>query len=101
MGQSRAAAATRNLVEMNHEVRGDAVEESPENILRNRPDFFRNFSLVVVTSMGERALKVLSELLWEANIPLVVIRSYGFVGYIRLAIVIKLIMYYSHGGNDS
>ena len=37
MGENRGAVATRLLVEMNHEVRGDAVEESPEDILRNKP----------------------------------------------------------------
>lgn len=69
---------------MNHEVNGEAVEESPDNILRNRPDFFRNFSIVIVTEMGEKSLKALSKLLWDTNIPLVIVRSYGFIGYIRL-----------------
>ena len=37
VGENRGVVATRLLVEMNHEVRGDAVEDSPEDILRNKP----------------------------------------------------------------
>ena len=40
VGENRGVVATRLLVEMNHEVRGDAVEDSPEDILRNKPGAF-------------------------------------------------------------
>jgi len=78
--------ATRLLVEMNHEVRGDAVEESPEDILRNKPDFFKSFTLVIAADIGEKSLRRLSEVLWEGKVPLMVVRSYGFIGYIRLQV---------------
>jgi hypothetical protein len=43
LGENRGVVATRLLAEMNHEVRGDAVEESPENILGTKQDFFKSF----------------------------------------------------------
>ena len=36
VGENRGVVATRLLVEMSHEVRGDAVEDSSEDILRNK-----------------------------------------------------------------
>ncbi len=86
IGENRGAVATRLLTEMNHEVRGDVVEESPENIMKTKPDFFKSFSLVIAAEMGEKSLKQLSQILWEGKKPLMVVRSYGFVGYIRLQV---------------
>lgn len=80
--------ASRLLLEMNREVRGDSVDESPEHILANKPDFFKNFSLVIATDMKEKSLKQLSQILWEANLPLMVVKSYGFVGYLRLQVLV-------------
>ena len=78
--------ASRFLLEMNREVRGDSMEESPEHILSNKPDFFQSFTIVIATEMKEKCLKKLSQILWEANIPLMVVKAYGFVGYIRLQV---------------
>ncbi len=88
IGQQRGAVATSYLLEMNNEVRGDFVEDSAEHILSDRPEFFRTFSLVVASAggMSEKALRDLSKVLWEAGVPLVVVRAYGFIGYIRLQV---------------
>ena len=99
MGQSRGAAVTNYLLELNHDVRGDTVEESPETILAERPDFFRSFSVVVCCEITEKALKTLSTLLWDANIPLMVVRTVGFIGYIRLQIMEHCIIE-SHPDNE-
>lgn len=87
VGQSRGAVACNLLLEMNHEVRGDFLEESADDILKNRPDFFKSFSLVIATEISEKALLALSKLLWEDNIPLMIVKSYGFLGYIRLQVI--------------
>ena len=89
IGQPRGAVAARLLLEMNREVRGDSVEESPEHILANKPDFFKNFSLVIATEMKEKSLSQLSQILWEANRPLMLVKVVGFVGYIRLQVKIQ------------
>ena len=99
IGENRGMVATRLLVEMNHEVRGDAVEDSPEDILRNKPDFFKGFSLVIAADVGERSLRQLSKVLWEGRVPLMVVRSCGFIGFIRLQVEEHAIVE-SHPANE-
>ncbi|XP_033104427.1 NEDD8-activating enzyme E1 regulatory subunit-like [Anneissia japonica] len=86
IGKSRAHVATELLLELNADVSGNAVEESPEQILENNPDFFKSFTIVVVTDLVERTLLDLSSILYSADVPLLVCRSYGMIGYMRLAV---------------
>jgi hypothetical protein len=41
IGQNRGVVATRLLLELNPEVRGDCVDEKPDQIISQRPDFFK------------------------------------------------------------
>ena len=69
---------------------GDSIEESCEEILRHRPDFFTSFDVVVVASkLPGDALLRLSKILWENQIPLVVCWSIGFLGYLRIAVPVR------------
>ncbi|XP_023240280.1 NEDD8-activating enzyme E1 regulatory subunit-like [Centruroides sculpturatus] len=86
IGKSRAQVATQYLLELNSDVRGDCFEETPEELLEANSTFFNNFSVVIGTSLTEKTLLTLSEKLWEANIPFLVCRSYGMVGYMRLQV---------------
>lgn len=54
LGKSRAEVATRILLELNPDVRGDFVDESVEQLLNNSPDFFENFTVVYAVSLPER-----------------------------------------------
>ncbi|KAJ8983471.1 hypothetical protein NQ317_014929 [Molorchus minor] len=86
LGMSRAQVATQSLLELNPDVRGDYIDESPEHVMSHTQDFFSNFSVVVATALPEKVLIPLSRHLWDSNVPLVVCRSIGFLGYIRLQI---------------
>ncbi|XP_076766314.1 nedd8-activating enzyme E1 regulatory subunit APP-BP1 [Xylocopa sonorina] len=86
IGKSRAQVATQMLLELNSDVRGDYIDEEPEQILYNNPEFFNNFTVVVATSLAEKSLILLSQKLWELNIPLIVCRSIGFIAYMRIQI---------------
>ncbi|XP_025914819.1 NEDD8-activating enzyme E1 regulatory subunit isoform X1 [Apteryx rowi] len=86
IGQNRAQSATELLQELNNDVSGNFVEESPEKLLDNDPSFFSHFNLVVATQLPESTLLRLAELLWNSNIPLLVCRTYGLVGYMRVII---------------
>eukprot|EP00095_Tigriopus_kingsejongensis_P000691 snap_masked-scaffold58_size443543-processed-gene-1.8 protein:Tk00691 transcript:snap_masked-scaffold58_size443543-processed-gene-1.8-mRNA-1 annotation:"nedd8-activating enzyme e1 regulatory subunit" len=99
LGQPRGLAVAQYLLELNNEVRGDSVDETPEHILAHRPDFFKSFSVVIATDMSEKSLKTLSDLLWTANIPLMVVRAYGFLSYIRLQVKEHVIVE-SHPDNE-
>ena len=67
----------RLLSELNPEVSGDCVDESVEQVLNNRPDFLTNFDLVIATEISEKTLITLSNLLWDENIPMMVVKTYG------------------------
>nr|XP_054496787.1 NEDD8-activating enzyme E1 regulatory subunit isoform X2 [Agelaius phoeniceus] len=86
IGQSRAQSAMELLQELNSDVSGNFVEESPEKLLDNDPSFFNRFNLVVATQLPESTLLRLAEVLWNSNIPLLVCRTYGLVGYMRVVI---------------
>ncbi|XP_049962584.1 NEDD8-activating enzyme E1 regulatory subunit [Schistocerca serialis cubense] len=85
-GKSRAQVATQLLLELNPDVRGDYVDEDVEQLLLNSADFFNNFTVVIGSSLTERVLIPLSKKLWELDIPFIVCRSYGFVGYARIQV---------------
>ncbi|XP_014487243.1 PREDICTED: NEDD8-activating enzyme E1 regulatory subunit isoform X2 [Dinoponera quadriceps] len=74
------------LLEMNLDVTGDYIDEEPEQILSNSPDFFNTFTVVVATSLTEKTLILLSRRLWDLNIPLIVCRSIGFIAYMRVQV---------------
>ncbi|CAH1968526.1 unnamed protein product [Acanthoscelides obtectus] len=86
VGLSRAQVATQCLLELNPDVRGDYIDESAEHTLTNTQDFFKNFTVVIATALSEKVLIPLSKHLWECNVPLVVCRSIGFIGYIQLQV---------------
>uniref|UniRef100_A0A8C9N9L2 NEDD8-activating enzyme E1 regulatory subunit n=1 Tax=Serinus canaria TaxID=9135 RepID=A0A8C9N9L2_SERCA len=86
IGQNRAQSAMELLQELNSDVSGNFVEESPEKLLDNDPSFFNRFNLVVATQLPESTLLRLAEVLWNSNIPLLVCRTYGLVGYMRVVI---------------
>eukprot|EP00092_Neocalanus_flemingeri_P039507 GFUD01043021.1.p1 GENE.GFUD01043021.1~~GFUD01043021.1.p1 ORF type:complete len:545 (-),score=151.32 GFUD01043021.1:255-1889(-) len=92
IGQPRGEVATRLLLEMNHEVRGESRQESVEQVLDADPDFFANFSLVVACGLSEKSLLLLSAKLESSKIPLLVVRTSGFLGYIRLQLAEHLVV---------
>lgn len=58
IGTSRAQAATRCLLELNPDVRGDYIEESAEHIMSHTQDFFNNFTVVITSSLPEKYVNV-------------------------------------------
>ncbi|XP_073082976.1 NEDD8-activating enzyme E1 regulatory subunit isoform X2 [Manis javanica] len=86
IGKNRAQAAMEFLKELNSDVSGSFVEESPENLLDNDPSFFCRFTIVVATQLPESMLLRLADVLWNSQIPLLICRTYGLVGYMRIII---------------
>jgi hypothetical protein len=41
---------------------------------------------VIATNLDEKTTVALSSLLWDSNTPLMLVRSYGLIGYIRLQV---------------
>eukprot|EP00041_Stephanoeca_diplocostata_P038488 m.1519966 g.1519966 ORF g.1519966 m.1519966 type:complete len:308 (-) comp25226_c0_seq11:6041-6964(-) len=86
IGQPRAHCATELLAELNDEVHGDWIQEDAEVLLATRPEFFKDFSVVIAAQIPESTVLSLAAVLWDANIPLVVVRAYGMLGYMRVAV---------------
>ena len=85
IGSSRGQCAVCLLQELNTEVKGNYVDEDVEAVLATNPDFFTQFTVVIATEVPESSLVKLSDLLWKSSISLLLARSYGLLGYIRIA----------------
>lgn len=86
VGHSRARIVTELLKELNEFVRGYFIEEDPVHLIDSKPTFVREYTHVIASSLPEAALRKLSAICWEHSIPLIVVRSYGLLGYLRIAI---------------
>ncbi|XP_015754428.1 PREDICTED: NEDD8-activating enzyme E1 regulatory subunit-like [Acropora digitifera] len=86
IGKSRAECTTEFLLELNSDVSGDFIEETTDCLLQENSDFFKSFSVVIATQLPEETLLNLGSLLWSHNIPLLVCRTYGFIGYMRVVL---------------
>lgn len=74
------------LQELNPDVNSDYVDESIEDLLKNNPFFLKKFDVIIATALNEKTTILLSQQLWDLNIPLVLCRSVGMVGIIRVQI---------------
>lgn len=83
-GLNRGSETLRLLLELNDAVQGHSVQEPPDQILNNNPDFFKSFSVVIAISLNEKLIKDLSQHLWDLNIPFILCRSIGFLGSFRI-----------------
>ncbi|XP_020794539.1 NEDD8-activating enzyme E1 regulatory subunit [Boleophthalmus pectinirostris] len=86
IGKNRAHAATELLQELNSDVSGNFVEESPENLLENNPEFFHRFTVVIGVQLPENTCLRLGSVLWSASVPFLICKTYGLIGYMRLVV---------------
>jgi len=84
VGESRAKVVTDLLKELNEFVNGHYVEEDPAHLIDNNPNFVKDFSLVITSTLPEAQLIKLAHICWENNIPLLISRAYGLIGYLRI-----------------
>ncbi|XP_053608820.1 NEDD8-activating enzyme E1 regulatory subunit-like [Plodia interpunctella] len=85
-GLNRGSEALRLLLELNSSVQGHAVQEPPDQILTDNPEFFKAFSVVIGTGLGEKTIQSLAQHLWDINIPFILCRSVGFLGSFRIQV---------------
>jgi len=85
LGRPRAEVVRDLIIEMNPEdCIGSFRVADPKDIIQNEPGFFKEFSLIIATQLDSVTLLALSQICWGSNIPLVIVRSYGYIGYMRL-----------------
>jgi amyloid beta precursor protein binding protein 1 len=107
LGKPRAACVAGLLKELNDAVAGAYVEEEPAHLLASDPAFFKDFTLVVATQasvaagsprpvltrckqMREDQLLQLDAACREHGVPLIMARSYGLAGHLRLSVAVRL-----------
>uniref|UniRef100_A0A3B5APZ1 NEDD8-activating enzyme E1 regulatory subunit n=1 Tax=Stegastes partitus TaxID=144197 RepID=A0A3B5APZ1_9TELE len=83
---NKAQAATELLQELNSDVSGNFVEESPDKLLDNDPEFFHRFTIVIGVQLPESTCLRLGSVLWSAPVPFLVCKTYGLIGYMRLVV---------------
>jgi amyloid beta precursor protein binding protein 1 len=80
VGRPRAEVVCELLCEMNPEVKGHARVGNFQNLLETEPDYFSHFTLVLVANIPRYQLITLADFCWNAYVPLLCIRSIGFLG---------------------
>jgi len=85
MGKSKSQVAMEYIQELNFEVKGNYMDRDFDTILGMDANFFSKFSAVVACDLHNGNLMKLSNILWKLSIPLVVARSYGLIGYLRIS----------------
>eukprot|EP01028_Stygiella_incarcerata_P006760 TRINITY_DN2747_c0_g1_i1.p1 TRINITY_DN2747_c0_g1~~TRINITY_DN2747_c0_g1_i1.p1 ORF type:complete len:345 (+),score=72.29 TRINITY_DN2747_c0_g1_i1:136-1035(+) len=85
LGRPRAEEACALLCEMNPYVCGNAVVRDPVEVIQDN-DFLSQFTLVVVSnSLTFTQVMELDESLRKLGIPMVMVRSLGFFGFVRIS----------------
>lgn len=92
LGKSRSRVTVDFLQELNLDVKSNFIDDDFEVVLGNDSDFFSQFTLVIASDLHEPGVLKLSEILWKLSTPLVVARSYGLVGYIRIAVPVHEVL---------
>ncbi|KAJ3675825.1 hypothetical protein LUZ60_004867 [Juncus effusus] len=85
IGQSRAKCVCAFLQELNDAVKAKFVEESPAGLIDSNPNFFSQFTVVIATQLLGSSLVKLDEICRKSNVVLVIARSYGLTGLVRIS----------------
>ncbi|KAL4859524.1 NEDD8-activating enzyme E1 regulatory subunit AXR1 [Chlorella vulgaris] len=83
LGMPRAQCAAECLKELNESVSGSYVEETPRSLMTSSPEFFKPFTLVIATQLGETDAVTIDGICRQHGVKLVLLRSYGLLGYVR------------------
>jgi len=87
VGKSRAEVVKDNMLEMNDTVKGNHLEKPVSSLLEGEAlGFFDQFTLVIATQMYGSDVEKLAAYLRTKNIPLIVARTNGLMGSVRLVV---------------
>jgi NEDD8-activating enzyme E1 regulatory subunit len=84
LGKPRAQCVTEMLKELNEFVMGSYIAEDISEVLAARPEFLHAFTLVIATQMEPAELKSVAAICAARKLPMLVVHTYGFLGYLRL-----------------
>ncbi|KDE08124.1 hypothetical protein MVLG_01605 [Microbotryum lychnidis-dioicae p1A1 Lamole] len=80
LGKNKAEQVTQFLLEMNNDVKGEAIVQDLSSVLSTSPEALEKYSLIIAVDVNPTDLLQLSDLAWKYHIPLIKVRSCGFYG---------------------
>jgi len=84
VGKSLAQTVCKNLAELNPEnVKGNYLEEKVQKVIFEQPQFLDSYNYIIASNLDFKTLRVLGKICQEKKKVLLVVRSYGMIGYIR------------------
>ncbi|CAM8954442.1 unnamed protein product [Rhodiola kirilowii] len=86
IGHPKAKCVCSFLQELNDSVKAKFIEEYPEKLIESNPSFFEQFTLVIATQLIENSVVKLDRICREANVMLIIARSYGLTGLVRISV---------------
>lgn len=73
------------MLEMNPEdVQGTAIDMSVTNYINNEQDKIKQAQLVIACDIDDATALTLSDMCASGNIPFLLLRQYGLIGYLRV-----------------
>ncbi|PRP80462.1 amyloid beta precursor protein-binding protein 1 [Planoprotostelium fungivorum] len=85
-GKPRAEVTVKLLNELNDRVTGHALVKNPIDIVHNHIDTLSQYSVIIANGLPEETVLRLSSFAWEKNIPLVVVKTNGLIGSLRVVV---------------
>lgn len=87
--RNRALVTVEAMHELNDEVLGSYIPHHVDSFINSESSacaFFKRFSIVVVSQMGmgHHVLNHITAACYNLNVPLLIVRSYGLLGYLRI-----------------
>uniref|UniRef100_A0A3Q2YZE7 NEDD8-activating enzyme E1 regulatory subunit n=1 Tax=Hippocampus comes TaxID=109280 RepID=A0A3Q2YZE7_HIPCM len=64
----------------------NSIGKNPDMLLDNNPEFFHRFTIVIGVQLPESTSLRLGSVLWSASVPFLLCKTYGLIGYMRLAV---------------
>ena len=92
LSKPRAEAVKSWLLELNPDVQGESIFRSMSETLAD-PAFFRQFTLVIASQVSFAQAREIGRICEENNIKLIVARSTGLLGYLRVYCKEHLVVY--------
>lgn len=69
---------------MNPDVQGEGFVANIKTVLDENAAYVRAFNLVIAANLPSESLLQLASACWDQDIPLLVVRAYGMIGYVRV-----------------
>ncbi|ORY88225.1 NEDD8-activating enzyme E1 regulatory subunit [Leucosporidium creatinivorum] len=86
LGKPRAEEVSKYLLELNSDVKGEAIVQDLSTVLLTSPEQLASYSLIIAVNVDPTHLLPLSDIAWNNQIPFLKVRTVGFYGSLRVQV---------------